>query len=128
MNRIPVFISYDFEHDVDLKNGLTEQADRPDSPFWIKDCSLPGPIDGKWEKEVEVRIGRCHMILVICGKNVHSAEGVAKEVQMAKRQRKPVHLLDGGTRGSSRPKGVPENQPIHPMNWPTLNRLIHENG
>lgn len=128
MNQVPVFISYDFDHDADLVQGLREQASRTESPFWIKDLSLSGPIDGKWETEVERRISQCQMVFVVCGKNVHSAPGVTKEVQMAKRLGKPIHLLDAGARGRSRPVGVPETQPFLPMDWKTLSRVIHPNG
>jgi hypothetical protein len=128
MRRVPVFVSYRFEEDEDLKSGLVEQAAREDSPFWVKDYSLPGPIDPPWERNVESRIGQCELVLVICGPNVHSSEGITKEVQMAKRLGKPVHLLDAGKRGRSRPKGVPEDQPFHGMDWASLKKLVHGAG
>ena len=40
MAKTKVFVSYDYDHDVQLKEGLIEQSTRPDSPFSINDKSL----------------------------------------------------------------------------------------
>lgn len=127
-NRIPVFISYDYEHDKHLYGSLAEQASRSSSPMYISNHSLDKPVDDNWEKEVESRIAKVHMVFVICGRNVHNALGVTKEIQMAYRLKKTVHLLDPGAAGRSRPKGVPETQPFIGMDWGTLEKTIHVHG
>jgi hypothetical protein len=38
--RVKVFISFDYDHDVDLKNLLVGQAKNEDSPFEITDISV----------------------------------------------------------------------------------------
>ncbi len=40
MAKTKVFISFDYEHDLDMKNNLLNQSQRPDSPFSINDISL----------------------------------------------------------------------------------------
>lgn len=125
MDRIPVFISYDYRFDSDLKKGLVEQAEREESPFWIGDQSIPRAIDQGWETDAERRIAASHLVLVICGANVHNSPGVTKEVQIARRLDKPVYLLDPGARGRSRPVGVPEAQPFLPMNWRNIATMLY---
>ena len=40
MASVPVFISFDYDHDLDCKNLLVGQAKNPDSPFEIADWSV----------------------------------------------------------------------------------------
>ena len=40
MAKTPVFISFDYDHDQDLKTLLVGQANNPDSPFEIADWSV----------------------------------------------------------------------------------------
>jgi hypothetical protein len=56
---------------------------RPDCPIWIKDMSLPGAVtDHRWQTEGAQRIDAAKAVLVICGKDTHSAIGVNIETQM----------------------------------------------
>ena len=41
------FISFDYDHDEDLRNLLVGQARNPDSPFQIADWSAKEPLRGK---------------------------------------------------------------------------------
>lgn len=45
-----VFISFDYDHDIDLKNLLVGQARHPDSPFEITDMSIKETIAKNWKK------------------------------------------------------------------------------
>jgi hypothetical protein len=38
MNRIPVFISFDYAHDLATKNRLVTEWGRDDCPIWIKEA------------------------------------------------------------------------------------------
>ena len=51
-----VFISFDFDHDEDLKNALVGQAKYPNSPFEIADWSVKEPFTGNWKAKVQDRI------------------------------------------------------------------------
>ena len=46
-----VFISFDFEHDENLRNLLVGQAKDPDSPFHIADWSVKEAMSGDWIKK-----------------------------------------------------------------------------
>ena len=40
MAKTKVFLSYDYEHDIDMKNNLIAQSKQQDSPFSINDFSI----------------------------------------------------------------------------------------
>lgn len=44
--KVRVFISFDYDHDVDLKNLLVGQAKNEDSPFEITDMSAKEELTG----------------------------------------------------------------------------------
>jgi hypothetical protein len=121
MNRIPVFISFDFEHDSSIKDQLVSEWQKDQCPIWIKDYSLPGPVnEGRWQSEAGKRIELAKVVLVICGKNTHSADGVKIEVQMARQKEKPVLFLKGLKEGASLPTGVAKTERMIPLDWASV--------
>ena len=74
------FISFDFDHDEDIKNLLVGQAKNPDTPFEIHDWSVKEPLTGNWKEKVRSRIRRTHFTIVLCGESTHTATGVATEL------------------------------------------------
>ncbi len=120
-----VFISFDYDHDNDLRGNLVSQAKRPDSPFSIKDQSVQARIDEKWRDEVRSRIRRSDLVVIICGEYTHIASGVAAEVTITQEEKKPYFLLKGRRQKQcSRPTTVPKKKAIHPWTWPQLKELI----
>ena len=67
------FISFDFDHDEELRDALKGQARNPDSPFEIADWSLQEPLTGNWKAKVRDRIRRTDLTIVICGEHTHDA-------------------------------------------------------
>ena len=127
--RKSVFISFDYDNDKDLKGNLVAQADKPESPFSIKDWSVKYRIGEKWKKKVRDRIRRVDVTIVICGEHTHQAKGVEAEVTMAQQAKKPYFLLKGRRKKTcSRPKSAPKKKKIHPWTWPTLKELIANLG
>jgi hypothetical protein len=55
--KIPVFISYDYDHDATLKEFLVGQAKNDDSPFFIEDWSVKDP-SSDWKDKARTRIKR----------------------------------------------------------------------
>ena len=51
MSTKRAFISFDFDHDEDLRNLLVGQAKNPDSSFTISNWSLKGVFDRQLERE-----------------------------------------------------------------------------
>jgi len=121
MNRIPVFISFDYAHDLATKNQLVAEWGRDECPIWIKDCSLELPVtDHRWQTEAAKRIDSVKAVLVICGKNSHSADGVKIEVQIAVQRKKPVLYLEAFKEGSSLPAGVSKETKMVPLGWKSV--------
>ena len=89
------FISFDFDHDEELRDALKGQARNPDSPFEIADWSLQEPLTGNWKAKVRDRIRRTDLTIVICGEHTHDATGVAAELTITQEERKPYFLLKG---------------------------------
>ena len=50
------FISFDFDHDDDLRNALVGQARYNNSPFNFSNRSLKEPLTGDWKKKIRDRI------------------------------------------------------------------------
>lgn len=120
-----VFISFDYDHDKDLRGNLVAQAKKPDSPFSIVDQSVQAPIEEKWRDEVRKRIRKCDLVIVICGQHTHQASGVAGEVAITREEKKPYFLLKGRRhKQCSRPNTAPRKKVMHPWTWPTLKELI----
>src|SRR5207245_9625034 len=89
------FISFDFDHDEDLRNLLSGQSKNPDSPFEIKDRSLKEPLTGDWKEKVRRRMDNIDIVVVICGEQTNKARGVAAELTIARDAEKPYFLLTG---------------------------------
>src|SRR5260370_35782909 len=89
------FISFDFDHDEDLRNLLAGQSKNPDSPFEIKDRSLKEPLTGDWKEKVRRRMDNVVLVVVIGGENTSAAAGVSAEVPIAREPKKPYVLLWG---------------------------------
>jgi len=85
MAKKRVFISFDYDNDLNLKNLLAGQAKLPDSPFEISDWSLKEAAPEKdWEEKALTKIKRSDIVVVIAGTSTYKANGVKKEVNMAR--------------------------------------------
>ena len=84
------FISFDFDHDEDLRTLLVGQAKNPASPFSIADWSVKDPMTGDWISKVRDRIRRTDLTIVICGEHTHTATGVATELRITRAEGQSV--------------------------------------
>ena len=120
-----VFISFDYDHDNDLRGNLVAQAREPESPFSITDRSVRAPIDENWRREVRERIRRVDLMIVICGEHTYDADGVAAEVTIAREEHKPYFLLRGRRRRTcTRPRTALRSDEMHIWTWENLKNLI----
>lgn len=119
------FISFDFDHDEDLRGNLVAQAKNPESPFSITDWSVQEPITENWRKKVRDLISRTDLTIVICGEHTHDAAGVAAEVTIAREEGKPYFLLKGRrNKTCTKPKTALKDDKIHKWKWKNLKLLI----
>ncbi len=120
-----VFISFDFDHDEQLRDALIGQSKLPDSPFSIADWSVHEPQTGDWKEKVRARIRRVEQVAVICGYYTASATGVAAEVLIAREERKPYFLLRGHPTGAcQKPTTALSADKMYDWTWPNLKILI----
>lgn len=119
------FISFDFDHDEDLRNLLAGQARHPDSPFEIKDRSLKEPLTGDWKDKVRRRMDNIDVVIVLCGQSTHNAAGVAAELSIAREKRKPYFLLKGrNDKQCTKPTSALATDKIYDWTWNNLKLLI----
>lgn len=83
MAKKKVFLSFDYDNDLNLKNAFTSQVKHPDSPFSVNDYSLKEVYpDSGWLSKAQSAINRCDIFIVLLGKNTYKAPGVLKEVKI----------------------------------------------
>lgn len=121
-----VFISFDYDHDDDLRILLVGQAKLADSPFEIADWSVKEAFaESNWQEKVRARIKQVGQVAIICGHETNSAEGVAIELEIAREEGKPYFLLGGRATGvNKKPASALEADDIYNWTWPNLKALI----
>jgi len=119
------FISFDFDHDEDLRNLLVGQAKNPDSSFSILNWSIKEPLNGNWKEKVRGRIRRTDLTIVICGEWTHTATGVADELKITQEESKPYFLLWGRNgKDCTKPTSALPSDKIYSWTWDNLKLLI----
>lgn len=117
-----MFISFDFDHDEDIKHALIGQSKLPDSPFEVVDWSVK-TASTDWRADARRRIKRSDVVIVLCGAHMASANGVDIEVAITREERKPHFLLAGRPTGSTRPRSC-VGETMYAWTWPNLKQLI----
>jgi len=126
MIKVPCFISFDFDHDEDLRNLLAGQSKREDSPFNIADWSVKEPIAEDWKAKVRTRIKKTKRVIVLCGKDTNTARGVDVELNIAREENISYFLLRGRKDEQCRPpKAANLLDIIEEWTWDNLKKLIH---
>ena len=121
------FISFDFDHDEELRNALVDQANNRDSPFNITDRSMQEAALGNWRKRVRSLIRKTDFTIVICGEHTHSAKGVAAELTITREEGNPYFLLRGRpNKTCTKPAMALRSDKIHKWSWKNLKQLIAE--
>lgn len=125
MSKQRVFISFDYDHDSDLKTLLVGQAKNPDSPFEITDMSIKETIAKDWKENARRRIKGCDVVIVICGKCTNSASGVSAELKIAQDENIAYFLLWGRSAETCvKPVAAKSTDKIYKWTWENLKNLI----
>lgn len=117
------FVSFDFDNNSVEKVLFAGQA-KKDSPTpfvvedWSSKTSLP---QAEWEALIAAKIAKTNMLIVLVGKSMSTATGVAKEIAMAKLLAVPVFgvYVDGAGTNSTLPAGLARNRVIA-WNWKNI--------
>lgn len=125
MAKQRIFISFDYDHDEDIKILLAGQAKHNDSPFDFTDASVKEALIGDWKEKVKRRIRNCDQVIVLCGTSTNTASGVSAELKIAQELRTPYFLLWGRS-GSKcyKPAAALNTDKIYEWTWPNLKSLI----
>lgn len=120
-----VFISFDYDHDEDLRNLLVGQSKHSDTPFEIKDKSLKEPLTGDWKEKFRARLKNVDVVAVICGEQCHNAYGVAAELRIAREEGTDYFLLKGRSEMTcSKPSSAQATDKMYNWTWDNLKTLI----
>jgi hypothetical protein len=125
MARKRAFISFDYDHDEDLRMLLAGQAKHPDSPFDFTDRSLKEPLSGDWREKVRRRMANVDVVIVICGERTDTANGVSAELSIARDASKPYFLLAGRSdKTCTKPTSALYSDKMYRWTWDNLKALI----
>jgi hypothetical protein len=109
------FISFDVDNNSDHKVLFAGQAWHSKTPFSHEDWSAKEPmLQSQWEALVKAKINKTHFMIVLVGRHMATATGVAKEIAMANAQNVPIFgvYVDGATSNSTLPTGLARNRVI----------------
>jgi hypothetical protein len=126
MTKKRAYISFDYDHDSDLKIMLVGQAKHSDTPFDIADMSIKEAILSNWKEKARTRIRGCDVVIVICGEYTSNATGVAAELTIAQEEGVPYFLLWGRPdRTCVKPASADAADTIYKWTWDNLKILIN---
>jgi hypothetical protein len=124
MAKPRVFISFDYDHDLDIKTLLAGQTQHPDTPFDFTDASVQDHLTGDWKEKVKRHIQNCDQVCVLCGKYTNTAAGVNAEVRIAQELGKPYFLLSGRGEDSQKPSAANSTDRLYTWTWDNLKKLV----
>lgn len=123
MAKKKVFISFDFDNDRQLKDFIIGQSRLADSPFEVIDHSLKEAApEHNWETKANLAIRRSEIVIVMVGPQTYRAQGVLKEVNMARSAGRKIVQVIGYKNGNYKP--VPNAGRLYSWNWDNLRRLL----
>lgn len=126
MNKKQAFISFDCDHDTDLKNLLVGQCKRQNPGFKIVDMSIREDIDTNGSKNARRRIKCCDLLIVLCGEYTYRATGVSTELNIAHEEEIPYFLLWGRRdKHCTRPLNALRTDIIYQWTWSNLKALVN---
>lgn len=125
MKKKKVFISFDYDHDSDIKGALVAQAKNDDSPFEIFDMSIKEAIDSNWKEHARKRIKSCDCVIFLCGYHTDTAKGVTAEMSITREEKVPYFLL-AGRKGTNikKPSNSLSSDKIYKWKWESLKLLL----
>ncbi|WP_327698417.1 TIR domain-containing protein [Streptomyces sp. NBC_00459] len=121
------FVSFDFDNNETQKILFAGQAktDSP-TPFTVHDWSSKTKLpQSQWEALVKRKMASTNMCIVLVGRSMNTATGVAKEIAMAKELNVPTFgvYVDGANTSSTLPAGLQQNRTMA-WKWDTIARAV----
>ena len=127
MDKKRVFISFDYDHDVAIKELLVGHAKNEASAFSISDWSIKEE-SVTWKAEAAERIKRSDVVIVLCGENTDCARGVGIELELTQQLDRPYFLLAGySDKTCRRPITAKATDKMYRWTWTNLKLLLEGN-
>lgn len=125
MAKAKVFVSFDFDNDLDLKTLFCGQAEHPDTPFQIADVSVKQELSGDWKEKARAKIKSADQVVIICGEHTRGASGVSAELKIAQEENKPYFFLWGrSSKDCYKPSGAADSDKIYKWTWENVGALL----
>jgi len=125
MSKKRAFISFDYDHDEGAKTMLAGQAKYEDTPFEFTDASVKEHLTGDWEAKVRRRMDNIDIVIVLCGEHTNAAQGVGKELTIAREKGKPYFLLAAyDDKSCTKPASALGDDKVYRWTWDNLKALI----
>ena len=125
MSKKRAFISFDYDHDEGAKTMLAGQAKYEDTPFEFSDASVKEHLTGDWEAKVRRRMDNIDIVIVLCGEHTNAAQGVDKELTIAREKGKPYFLLAAyADKSCTKPTSARAGDKVYRWTWDNLKALI----
>jgi hypothetical protein len=123
------FASFDFDNNANEKILFAGQAkSESPTPFTVEDWSSKSALpQAEWEALIKAKIAKTNMLIVLVGKYMASATGVAKEIAMAKAVNVPIFgvYVGGATESSTLPTGLQRNRTVV-WKWATVAAAVDQ--
>lgn len=123
------FISFDFDHDETSRRLFAGQGrSASPTPFTIGDWSSKTELaQDDWEGIIAAKIARTNMLIVLVGRYMGSAGGVAKEIAMARLVDVPIFgvYVDSAAAASVLPIGLSRSRTTT-WTWPNVAAWIDQ--
>lgn len=122
------FISFDFDHDEELRNLFAGQSKNSRTPFKVQDWSSREDLPAsEWQERIRARIAVCDMVIVLVGRATAIASGVAIEIAMADAEGVPVFgvYVDEADTATPLPLGLERHRVID-WEWDSIAQAIEQ--
>lgn len=109
------FVSFDADHNMTEKILFCGQTNYSEVPFDVQDWSSKEVLPQRtWKQTISDKISRCHLLIVLVGKNTSTASGVLEEIAFAKEHNVPIFgvYVGGADSTTSLPTGLQRNRVI----------------
>jgi hypothetical protein len=122
------FISFDFDNNSDHRTLFTGQIKNSRTPFAVQDWSSKIVLAQRtWESQIKTKMNSTNMCIVLVGKSMSTATGVAKEIKMAQECNVPIFgvYVDGAGTTSTLPTGLSRSQVIY-WDWAQIASMVDQ--
>jgi hypothetical protein len=121
------FISFDFDHDETSRMLFAGQGKKESpTPYTVGDWSSKSVLPQKeWKELIQAKINVCNLVIVLVGKFMASATGVAAEISMARDCDVPSFgvYVNGANTSSNLPAGLPRSR-TYAWTWANVGAAI----